>query len=463
MSAMLIPLILFILFLLYRMNSYSDSYEKIYNNISLANQFSIEFQTEFDSKMYQIIIGSSDFETEKPYEYLNQAIEIITRLKNKSLESKNVSNCNQVLKVLNNIITYTQIIEHNLAQDGPKYDKNMEVLDKDIRTSTQLIKDRTQIYVFNETFQMKTVREIQQVETKKTINIAFLLFFVLLLLIIGVIELISRSITQPIEKLCEAVKQVGEGNFGIRVKKTETEEVRILASSFNQMIEKISELIKDVKTEQINLRKTELKLLQAQINPHFFYNTMDTIIWLAEANRNREVSNMVTSFSNFFRTSLSKGRDFITVREEELHILSYLQIQKIRYVDILDYEIQIPEEYKEFQILKLTLQPLIENAIYHGIKNKRGKGNITVSCELVKDCLIFKVTDNGIGIRDESLIKLKQQLSNYNKAVDDNNGYGLVNVSERIKLNYGQEYGITVSSVYGEGTKMQIRIPAIIK
>ena len=145
------------------------------------------------------------------------------------------------------------------------------------------------------------------------------------------------------------------------------------------MVEQIGNLVEDIRVEQLNLRATELKLLQAQINPHFLYNTLDAIIWLAEAGEKDQVVMMVTALSDFFRTTLSKGRDFITVEEEERHIDSYLKIQQFRYRDILAYEIDIPEELYQYQILKLTLQPLVENALYHGIKNKHGLGHILVT------------------------------------------------------------------------------------
>ena len=150
--------------------------------------------------------------------------------------------------------------------------------------------------------------------------------------------------------------------------------------------------------EELNLRAAELRVLQEQINPHFLYNTLDNIIWLAESKDTEQVVRMVSSLSSFFRTTLSKGREFITVKEEEQHIRSYLEIQQFRYRDILEYEIAIPEELYEYEIIKLTLQPLVENALYHGIKNKRGGGHIRVSGALCQDVMIFKVQDDGIGM-----------------------------------------------------------------
>ena len=212
--------------------------------------------------------------------------------------------------------------------------------------------------------------------------------------------------------------------------------------------------------EQRNLRATELKLLQAQINPHFLYNTLDAIIWLAESNQKEQVITMVSALSDFFRSTLSKGRDYVTIQEEETHIRSYLQIQQFRYRDILEYEISIPEEMYQYQILKLTLQPVVENALYHGIKNKRGIGRIIVSGKQEGSRLVLTVKDNGIGMSRERLEYVRKMLMDQEKTPDDS-GFGLYNIEQRIILNYGQAYGMEIDSTYGEGTVVSITIPAV--
>ena len=229
------------------------------------------------------------------------------------------------------------------------------------------------------------------------------------------------------------------------------------------MIGKLSDLIETVKIEQANLREAELKLLQAQINPHFLYNTLDTIIWLAEADKGADVVNMVGALSNYFRTSLSKGNDRISLKEEELHVQSYLQIQQSRYKDILEYEIDIPVELGDCLVPKITLQPLVENALYHGIKNKRGKGKITITgYQDGKNIRLF-VKDNGLGMSEE---RLKQVLKALNKQDDkglEKNFYGLYNVNERIRLYYGKEYGLRMKSIYQAGTEVEVILPVEYK
>ena len=273
---------------------------------------------------------------------------------------------------------------------------------------------------------------------------------------------VMQGITEPIQRLCRVTRQAASGDFTVRAEEQRDGEMAVLGDSFNQMIEKIGNLVEDIRVEQLNLRATELKLLQAQINPHFLYNTLDTIVWLAEAGRKDEVVMMVTALSDFFRTTLSKGRDYITVKEEEAHIRSYLQIQQFRYQDILEYSIDVPEELYEYQILKLTLQPLVENALYHGIKNKRGLGHIRVSGEEREDKLIFRVWDDGRGMEPERLEKVRRLIGG-EEGVDrsDPSGFGLFNVAQRLRLNYGPQYGISLESEFGEWTETTVVIPAV--
>ena len=231
----------------------------------------------------------------------------------------------------------------------------------------------------------------------------------------------------------------------------------MLSDSLNIMIEKLSDLIETVKIEQSNLRETEIKLLQEQINPHFFI-IPDTIIWLAESGKLEDVVEVVGSLSKYFRTSLSKGKDLVTLKDEELHVCSYLQIQKVRYGDILEYEIDFPKELSLCRIPKITLQPLVENALYHGIKNKRSKGKISVLARMDKERLIIKVMDNGLGMTPERLQQVINSLQR--KSEDNQDFYGLYNVNERIRLIFGCNYGLTIESTYEEGTKVTIALPA---
>ena len=222
----------------------------------------------------------------------------------------------------------------------------------------------------------------------------------------------------------------------------------------------IAGLIGRIRKEQKNLHIAEMKLLQAQINPHFLYNTLDSIVWMAEDGDNQKVVEMTADLSDFFRTVLSEGRDFITINEEKRHIESYLKIQKIRYEEILDYRISIDERIGQKQILKMILQPVVENALYHGIKNKRGGGMITIRGYEDKSGLVFEVEDNGRGMDTGTLKRLREKVSGSDAAqeVSEKGGFGMSNVAQRIRMYYGGDAAITIESEEYVGTCVKIYI-----
>lgn len=271
---------------------------------------------------------------------------------------------------------------------------------------------------------------------------------------------IAYTITKRIDALCRYMQKTKDGSLEEVTEVYYKDEIGILYENYNFMISRIRNLLNENYMMGIELKSAEFKALQSQINPHFLYNTLDTIIWLAEDNQTDQVVSMVTSLSEFFRTTLSEGRDFITIKEEETHIRSYLQIQQFRYRDILDYVIEIPQELYGYTIMKLTIQPLVENALYHGIKNKRGKGVIQVSAKQKENKIEIVVEDNGIGMKPAQLKELRSKLAGLKKS---RGGFGLVNVQERIQLHYGEEYGLFFESTYEEGTKVTVRIPPDIE
>ena len=268
---------------------------------------------------------------------------------------------------------------------------------------------------------------------------------------------IPLDITRPIIELSEVTDQVAKGNLSARSEVYDGVETKMLRDSLNTMIDKINELLSQVPTEQIRLRKAEFELLQAQINPHFLYNTLDAIVWLAEAGEQEMVVKMVGSLSDFFRTSLNQGKDVVTIQEELQHVRSYLSIQQVRYQDILQYDIQVPKELYAYYIPKITLQPIVENALYHGIKNKRGLGHITIHGREDQDGFVLSVEDDGIGMTEEKLAAVKHEIKHMESK--EKVVYGLYNIHERIRLNFGENYGITISSTYGQGTTVEVHLP----
>ncbi len=284
-----------------------------------------------------------------------------------------------------------------------------------------------------------------------------------ILFVIIIYFFLTYRLTQPIQLLKHKMRLTAEGYLEAKVQPVGNDEISDLGQSFNIMVEKIKQLLNQSILKQQLLQKAELRTLQAQINPHFLYNTLDSIVWMAEAGKSESVIQLVKALSQFFRLSLNKGRDWVTIRTELAHAQSYLIIQQMRYRDILEYHIDIDEELQEYPILNMTLQPLIENAIYHGIKNKRGKGWITISGYEENDAVIvLTVTDNGAGITPERLELLRHELDHPVQAEDYDSyegGFGLLNVHQRLRLYFGEEYGVQLSSVASEGTTVSIRIP----
>lgn len=333
----------------------------------------------------------------------------------------------------------------------------MEIWENDVQIVTSLVGDTMSQYIYYEVRGIQQSRAAYQTFFMNLVRFSLLGMGLLLLLVIILSYYIPRSITMPITRISRVTNQVAKGNLSVRAAAESGAEARMLSDSLNAMIDKINELLDQVTTEQIRLRKAEFELLQAQINPHFLYNTLDTIVWLAEAGDQKRVVSMVGNLSDFFRTSLNQGKDIISIREELAHVRSYLEIQQVRYQDILRYEITVPEDLYEYKIPKITIQPLVENALYHGIKNKRGQGTITVTGKSKENGFLLYVRDNGIGMTQERLNEVRagiQKLSYTGKEI-----YGLYNVNERIRLNFGETYGISIESTYGEGTCVSISLP----
>jgi two-component system sensor histidine kinase YesM len=303
---------------------------------------------------------------------------------------------------------------------------------------------------------MGTAQEIR----KWTIILEFLLVAGVALLFL----LITRTITLPIRDLRKKMEIAESGDLQVEAEYQFNDEISDLSKGFNRMMKNIRELIDENERQQEYLKKLEFKALQAQINPHFLYNTLDAIVWTAEADNKEEVVNIAKNLSTFFRVALSKGKEWILVEEEIRHIESYLSIQKVRYRDILEYEIDIDPELKNLSILKLVLQPLVENALYHGLKNKRGGGKIVITGKKInKQLVAFEVMDDGIGMTEANLIQVIRDFEKEANAVNVNSGFGLMSVNQRIKLYYGAQYGLSIKSELNVGTTVRIILPIIRK
>jgi len=457
----IMPLFILFVVLFMKINSYNQQYDRIISNASEAGRFSINFKKDFDYKIYLLIAGHSTFQDENPYSNIDEARDIVSNLvKNASLE-ENRRRAESIMKLLGNLEKYVKRIEEN-KKVGGHYDDNFNIWDNDVQLVTALIQSTVLEYTYYETKSMEQVRSRVSLSLSKITLFSLISFAMLAAAALFLSFVIPNSIVRPIRHLNDVTNQVAKGDLAVRANVLQGAEVRKLGDSLNSMIEKIDILLQAVKNDETNLRVAELELLQAQINPHFLYNTLDTIIWLAESGEQSQVVEIVGSLSDFFRTSLNHGDGMFTLREEERHIRSYLQIQQVRYQDILEFEISIPDILKETLIPKITLQPIVENALYHGIKNRRRKGRIEVKAESCCQDVVISVEDNGIGMNVDRLYQVVDSLKQAKEAAEEHkkhDSYGLFNVNERIRLKFGERYGLSILSEYGVGTCVSVKIP----
>ena len=267
---------------------------------------------------------------------------------------------------------------------------------------------------------------------------------------------ISRALSRPLKGLSRAMRQFEKNADTFTYAPVGgAREVQELSESFGHMVVKIQHLMETVRREEINLRKTELKALQAQINPHFLYNTLDSIAWMCEQGRNDEAVQMVNALAQLFRISISRGHELIPIRSELRHAESYLKIQKHRYKNQFSYRFNVDESCLDFLCNKITLQPIIENAIYHGINGLVDEGEIVITLRADGSDVVFTVADNGVGMEAEQIQAILR------KERSDHTGIGIKNVNDRLKIYFGEGYGITIDSEPDVGTTVTIRMPQV--
>ena len=411
---LLLPSVIFMIYAFFNMWLVNKRYNSMVSSVVIASEFSLDFKSDFDYETYLLIVGNTTYEDCTIPQQLSDARKVVDELKGYTNTADNQKRLQSAEKFLNNLETYIDRIKDNLGHEN-KYEDNMLIWENDVQIVTSLFQETINEYIYYENKQI----QITQADNNET----FLEMFEISvgILAISVVSMIVVSsvgpiwITRPIEE--------------------------------------------QVKKEQKQLRKAEFDLLQAQINPHFLYNTLDAIVWSAESGNQKQVVSMVGNLSDFFRLSLNKGKEMVLVSEELNHVRSYLEIQQIRYQDIMKFNINVPESLNGFKIPKLTVQPVVENALYHGIKNRRGGGTIEVFGRNKEEFFEIVVKDNGIGMTEERLADVRRAIEEGTN--DRTVVYGLYNVNERIKLHFGEGYGIKIDSKYDEGTMVSIRLPKI--
>lgn len=299
------------------------------------------------------------------------------------------------------------------------------------------------------------------VETKvlygpvEKLRLQLLLLFALALLLVRLCaKYLAASITRPIELLTQSMKRAKKGDLDHHVEISSQDEIGMLAQCYQNMIDKLKTLMAQQVQNEKEKRQAEIRILQAQINPHFLYNTLDTLQWKAYENGQDDMVSMIQSLSTFFRISLSKGSEFIPLSKEIEHVQSYLAIQQVRFADVLQYHFIVDAD-TTIPVPKVILQPLVENAIQHGIKPKLVPGSIQIEIHQQKDHIAISISDDGVGIQPDRLAQIQQEMA----TLTPQSCYGLINVCNRVKLEYGSQADIQLTSQQGVGTTVTITLP----
>ncbi len=428
---------------------YALQYNAILNNVTTAADFNQDFTNDIKSKMYYYVI-ESQYSDGLPIEEVKSAEALAQKLIMTTAEKDSLRAINSVLSLCHNL-------EETIYQiaDTKGYDAKMALLNNDFNMMADLIQEYVYTYVYYEAVHLDDLQTAMITNMVVVMGIIFVMSLVLLYILLTHSRKLSAKIVDPIDEICLRLEEIGKGDLLVcEPIQADVEEVQLLSYGIESMVGHLKLLIEKNAEQEKQRRSTELALLQAQINPHFLYNTLDTIVWLIESGEISSAVTMVYSLSNFFRFSLSRGKTVITLAEEEQHIRSYLEIQQMRYRDLMEYKIDIPDELKKNILPKLTLQPLVENALYHGIKIMRRKGIIRVTGKEQGQNMILEVTDDGSGMSEARLQEIRASLE---KEMSD--GFGLRTVHQRIQILFGTEYGLSIESTPDVGTKIIVTIP----
>ena len=444
---------------------HTRQYNQIIRNVSTANKINSIAKNDIPTELWEIICGKKEIENASQNKMCD---EITTGLTLMLITSKNAESRGKLEVATRANTTLRRNIDMLIInmKNGSTVTQNEAALDE-IRTITALFSDIMQDFIVAE---IESANETNRSLRNTSIILTAIQIIITVLAIFASINsfiTVSRAIQKPISDMEKLSTRVANGDLTARIDIPHVDELDTLASNLNSMTEQIDVLIKKNMEEQKNFQKAEMKALQAQITPHFLYNTFDTIVWLAEEEHTEEVVKITKAFSDFLRISLSRGHEWITISQELDHIKNYLTIQKIRYADILNYEIDADESLMEYKIIKLVLQPLVENAIYHGIKNKRGRGKLIVRIHYSDDshkAICFTVEDNGAGFTEERLGQVRNELRTGAQDSEKlNSVYGLYNVNKKLKLYYGEQTkGIIIESETGKGSRISFTIPIFI-
>lgn len=449
---LVLPIIISLLLMLFYAWKYHSS---IVRMETIANLKTLVAE-DIPGSVWNIVSGQNTFAESNVYVLIREVNNTITTITEQTGRENQLSLI-VAGRTMQTMETYVDNIRENIEAQVPVVD-NEKVL-VEIRSVAASVDKMLNEYI------------AQEIASTARMSVSLWIVIILtaaaeLLIVIAAWWISNRSVKstalfvrQPIERLEQVAAMLAEGTLDARLPDTNVAELRNLTLQVNTMANRLEDMMEQSNQDARKLRKAELRTLQAQINPHFLYNTLDAIVWKAEAGEKDEVIQLTSALSDFFRISLSSGADWIPISQEKKHIEGYLKIQQTRYRDILQYEIDIPSEMGDLYILKLLLQPLVENAIYHGIKIKRGGGLIKVTGKMEGGQMTFSVRDTGLGMTKEQLSDLSERMKKGQPTVSEGGGgFGLVNVNLRIRLYYNQQDGLKIES-NAEGTEVSFTVP----
>lgn len=436
------------------MTGFSQLYYSFLSRAEKINALNAVVMDDLPSELFSVVAGRKRFTEGAQGSMLTRVTQTLDELIAEGASTKlELTVARRTSETLGNYIRQLG----RQMDEGSSVDEDMLLLEE-IRNVSALLGDMFRDAVSTEIRAANRAGEQLRRILLATIAFEVILVIVAMLFIRSARRALSSAVADPLLELQAFAGKIADGQLSERTPDPDVDELRALSASLNTMAGKLAGLIEENRREQENLKKSELRVLQAQVTPHFLYNTLDAIVWLAENGQASQVIEITNALSNFFRISLNNGKDWVSLREEWEHLEGYLTIQKIRYRDILRYELRLEEGIQEHKVLKLLIQPLVENAIYHGIKNRRAGGLVKVSAAAEGGRLCVTVTDTGLGMGQERLEQVRAALRSEDAALGQA-GYGLYSVDQRIKLYYGQEEGLAISSTPGEGTSVCFSVP----
>ena len=450
------PIIISLVLMLF----YAWKYHSAIRRMGEITELKAVVSEDIPEKAWNIVSGKDSFRKSDIYKVIHDVEDTIDKVTNETGEENRLSLivAGRTMETLEN---YVDKIRDNISSEVPVVEN--EAVLAEVRNVSALVDSMLNEYI--------ALEITSTAKMSRTLGLIIIITAVVEVLIVIIAVLIrnvtmkktAKMVRNPIEKLEEVTAVLADGTLDARITDTEVTELRNLTKQVNTMADRLENMMTQSDKDAKRLRKAELRTLQAQINPHFLYNTLDAIVWKAEGGETEEVIGLTSSLSDFFRISLSSGADWIPVSQERKHIEGYLKIQQTRYRDIMKYEIDIPEEIGNYYILKLLLQPLVENALYHGIKIKRGGGTIRVSGREENGYLFFSVKDTGCGMTPKQLEELNERIKKENPSVSEGGGgFGLVNVNMRIRLYYNEPEGLKITSG-PDGTEVCFKVPCRTK